>query len=218
MEIDLAQLPIPDWGLICPACRYPLRGLPEHRCPECGLRFDITTLIQPWTRLRDPRFTGNELPLPDFGLLCPGCGEPLAGAKEHACPSCGQPFDPQAWRPQRQWFLLDKPFYTPLPLLGVMSLLASEYVPYVPNHERSLAEMVLGQHVLMSALTVPSEFYFDIFWLLRQAREESEAARAGAGRGRWRCVQCGEQNPWNFELCWNCQESRDSAKAEDRAE
>ena len=24
MDIDLNQLPIPDWGLICPRCRYPL--------------------------------------------------------------------------------------------------------------------------------------------------------------------------------------------------
>ena len=68
MDIDLNTLPIPDWGLICPKCRYPLVGLPAHRCPECGTEFDMADVVQTWHRLRDPRFTGHELPLPDFGL------------------------------------------------------------------------------------------------------------------------------------------------------
>jgi hypothetical protein len=33
--------------ILCPMCGYDLRGLPEARCPECGLRFQ-------WDELRDP--------------------------------------------------------------------------------------------------------------------------------------------------------------------
>jgi hypothetical protein len=33
--------------ILCPMCGYDLRGLPEPRCPECGLRFQ-------WDELRDP--------------------------------------------------------------------------------------------------------------------------------------------------------------------
>ncbi|MCP4593469.1 MAG: hypothetical protein GY842_22255 [bacterium] len=37
----------------CPVCTYSLRGLPpDHRCPECGLRYDEGTLV---FRPRRPR-------------------------------------------------------------------------------------------------------------------------------------------------------------------
>ncbi|RMF77629.1 MAG: hypothetical protein D6744_11140, partial [Planctomycetota bacterium] len=67
MELDVWQLPIPDWGLTCPRCRYPLRGLPSHRCPECGTDLDMEKLVEPWSRIREPRFDGTQLPIPNFG-------------------------------------------------------------------------------------------------------------------------------------------------------
>lgn len=213
MTVDILQLPIPDWGLICPRCRYLLRGLPEHRCPECGLKFDLEQLVQPWTRLRDPRFTGAERPLPDFGLLCPACRRPLAGAPDHACPHCGAPFDPQAWRPPGQWFILDREHCGTLPMLGVMALLSTEQVPFLPVNERSLAEVVLGQHAIMEGVKAPTEFCFEVRWLLRRALLEMQAVRAAANRAEWRCAHCRELNPANFEICWKCEGVRsDSSK------
>jgi predicted RNA-binding Zn-ribbon protein involved in translation (DUF1610 family) len=199
VEINLAQLPIPDWGLTCPACHYPIRGLPTHRCPECGQTLVIEELIGPWTRLRDPRFTGHELPLPDFGLLCRACQRPLAGATDFTCPACGAAFDPETWRPRRTWFILDAELCGPLPVPGVQALLAAESVPHFPMLEMTVGEIYGGQSIMVNRLRVASEFYFEVRWLLAQARQEL---------GAWRCARCGEDNPAHFELCWNCQAPR----------
>ena len=39
------ELPIPNMGWHCAKCRYPLRGLPRHICPECGTAFDPGALL-----------------------------------------------------------------------------------------------------------------------------------------------------------------------------
>lgn len=205
MSVDVHQLPIPDWGLNCPKCRYPLRGLPSHRCPECGNDLDIPSLIGTWTCLRDPRFTGTEVPLPDFGLTCGSCDAELAGATSLACPSCGRPFDPGLVRPHGKWFILDAGLCGPLPIPGVQAMLAAESVPYTPVQEKSVAEIYGGHSILFTRLRVPSEFYFDVLWLLQRAKREMAEARAAAGTEEWTCSRCGEANPGHFEVCWNCE-------------
>ena len=45
MSIDLDALPTPDLGLRCMKCGYPLGGLSEHRCPECGTKFEYSDFI-----------------------------------------------------------------------------------------------------------------------------------------------------------------------------
>jgi predicted amidophosphoribosyltransferase len=206
MEIDLAQLPIPDWDFNCPSCAYPLRGLPAHRCPECGTPFDIRDLVRPWTRLRPPRFTGSELPLPDFGSACTQCHGPLTGAVRWACPHCGAAFDPETWRPASEWFIVDNALAGGVPIPLVQTLLASEYVPHAPADEKTAFEIFGGQSITITRLRVPREFYFEVLWLLRQARLDIAAARAAARRVQWRCRRCGARNPGHFEVCWNCQE------------
>ncbi len=39
MSFDPNSLPVPDLGIKCLTCGYPLAGLPSHRCPECGVEF-----------------------------------------------------------------------------------------------------------------------------------------------------------------------------------
>jgi predicted amidophosphoribosyltransferase len=207
MDVDLGQLPVPDWGLVCPRCQYPLRGLPQHRCPECGLDIDITALVRTWTRLRPPRFTGQELPLPDFGLNCPDCHEPLAGATVFACPACSRAFDLESCQPAREWFLLDKEICGELPIPGVMALFATEGVPYIPVGERTMSEIWGGQSMVVTQLRLPSEFFFEALRLVRRAQIEFAEIRDAGDAGNWSCPACGEENPGHFQVCWNCQKS-----------
>jgi hypothetical protein len=47
MGFDYHVLPIPDFGLRCRTCGYPLAGLPRHLCPECGKTILLEEFIPP---------------------------------------------------------------------------------------------------------------------------------------------------------------------------
>lgn len=47
MTLDPHALPVPDLGLRCRTCGYLLAGLPQHRCPECGIEFNLDDHIPP---------------------------------------------------------------------------------------------------------------------------------------------------------------------------
>lgn len=55
--------PVPDIGLKCMRCAYPLRDLIDSRCPECGTRFDIEKILGMCTmefgNVRELSFTDN---------------------------------------------------------------------------------------------------------------------------------------------------------------
>ncbi len=158
----------------------------------------MASLVPSWTRLRDPRFTGRESPLPDFGLACEACGVSLAGAFDRVCGHCGEPFDPTARRPSRPWFVLEPAVYEPLPRALLEMILRDEQVPHLVRPGLS-ALGVAGFSVLL-----PSEFYFECRWLIQRAHQQLAAEEQG-GRGEpWRCGLCGEENPAGFERCWNC--------------
>ncbi len=207
IDVDLEHLPIPDWDLHCPRCGYPLRGLPEHRCPECGRAFSMQDVVRTWTRLREPYYTGRESPLPDFGLRCPQCDRTLTGAIGQRCPHCGATFDITRFRPPDRWFVIDEALAGPLPLATVEALLANHYVPFVRLDDRRAVELYLGSRAIGSRLRVPSEFYFDVLWLLRQTQDQIRRVRAEPSPA-WRCPSCGQSVPGHFEQCWNCQQPR----------
>jgi hypothetical protein len=87
-------------------------------------------------------------------------------------------------------------------------LFLNEHVPHIPVAERTVSEIYGGHGLLFDRLRVPSEFYFDVLFLLQRARREMAAARAAGEAANWTCRGCGEENPGNFELCWNCQGPR----------
>lgn len=216
MRVDPSTLPVPqEFDLRCPRCDYPLRGLTEHVCPECGGRFDPSALVRPWSRLRRPRFTGGELPLPDFGLSCGGCGEALAGATRRACPACGEPFDLEAMRPKEAFVPLDPRHLGRLPAAIVEMLLAEEQIPHIAHEGKTAVDhyagtQAAGPRALGVRLMIASEFFFEVLELLARTRSEIAAQRGRADSG-WTCGACGEESPGNFETCWNCGGERPAA-------
>lgn len=207
MEIDLYQLPIPDWGVLCPQCSYPLVGLPAHRCPECGLKFDMGEVVQSWHRLRPPRFTGQEDPFPDFGMDCTRCRRPLAGARGFACPHCDTRFDPESRRPRRDWHPINDDLYGGVSAATLAPILAAEKVPYMFAENNVIRDVFGVTNVTDARLLIPNEFYFDTLWLIQRSVVELRSRRGKAGAS-WRCPRCSEKVPGHFEVCWNCQAPR----------
>ncbi len=208
MDVDIHQLPIPDWGLHCPNCDYLLVGLPEHRCPECGTQLDMEGLCGTWATLRPPRYGGKELPLPDFGLTCRSCGAPLAGCATFHCGVCRRSFDPQRDAPLRPWFTIDSSLAAEIPLALLPIRFAEEEIPFVPEPGKLFRDLALGSRSIGGALRVPRAYYFDVLELLERLRREMRAARELPLGGDWRCARCGENVPAHFETCWNCGVSR----------
>lgn len=206
-EIDIEQLPVPDWDLACPHCRYPLRGLPTHRCPECGQELDVGALVRPWTRLREPHFTGSERPLPDFGLSCRRCRRSLQGAAADACPACGEPFNVYARLPRRAWFMVEPWMHPGVAQPLVEMTLEREHIPFVTLDARGFVEVFVGARALAGRVLVASEFFFDLLHAMRQAAVEL-SRNAISSSHEWRCGGCGETVPGHFEVCWNCQSGR----------
>lgn len=213
MEIDLYQLPIPDWGIECPRCRYPLVGLPTHRCPECGLEFDMAEVVESWHRLRAPRFTGREDPFPDYGLDCGHCRSPLAGARDFTCLKCGRRFDPEDYRPRKNWHLINQNLYGSITASEIAPILAAERVPYLTIQGSVVREIIGATNVNYFHVMIPREFYFDALLLIRKNVDELRRVREHTPPS-WRCAQCGESVPGNFDICWKCNAERPAADAE----
>ncbi|RJP33897.1 MAG: hypothetical protein C4547_11575 [Phycisphaerales bacterium] len=211
ISIDLYQLPIPAWNLPCPKCGYCLNGLPSHRCPECGQHLDMEAIVPTHARLREPAWTGTELPLPDFGLHCDSCGAPLAGAVQRRCPACGRPFSPFDFRPDGEWIALSGCVDTLPPTSLIADRLADQYVPHVVLGRENVSELfglTSAGPGLGESIYVPADFYFDVLALVRAWAAESGSGDAADKRSEWSCAECGEFNPSHFELCWNCQAQR----------
>lgn len=207
--VDIEQLPIPDWGLTCPRCGYALRGLTRHRCPECGSALFMREIIQPWTRLRGPMFTGYELPIPDFNLTCMQCGRSAAGWSSRACPQCGTAFDPAAYLPESKWFRVDAEIRGVLLEPVAEVLLAERQIPHFTRGDRTLPGIILGQVGEAAQLMSPSEFYFEVRFVLWSENRRILSEAGGPDQREWTCGDCGESSPATFDLCWNCQTPRD---------
>ncbi|UCE59837.1 MAG: hypothetical protein JSU63_20635 [Phycisphaerales bacterium] len=207
VEIDLSQLPIPDWNLRCPRCEYLLNGLPSHRCPECGTEFNISSVISTASRLRDPRLTGRETPFPDLGLACGQCGHPLTGALQHACPRCSEPFDAQALKPRGDWFTVEPWMLQGVPVELIGLILSEEYVPHmVQEHSTALATHY-------PSVSIASEFFFDFLHLMcarasASSEDHTKTPTASELKDFWQCPGCMEENPDGLDMCWSCQTPR----------
>ena len=188
--------------MVCPRCNYPLRHLPSHLCPECGLALDMSRIVGSWTRLREPRFTGKERPLPDFGLSCASCHAPLAGAMGATCPSCPSPLRLDARVPRRVWFNTAKVWPTAVPLPVAEGVLLAHYVPHMIDGEGA----TFGSAARW--LMVHRDFFFDFLWLMRHEARPRSAPDDLDASAEWTCARCSSANPNHFDVCWSCQAER----------
>lgn len=212
-----AHRPIPDIELFCPECDYSLTGLTGERCPECGSNFSVREMLEDRSpfgavdlmglgdpgdhhvRRRDPTFTGAERPLPELGLSCSACDEPLAGALGDVCPDCGKPFNLFALLEDDAW--ADVTDFVPATVRGLAkSILYGAQIPYLIDNAR-LREIYGGRiPFVSSALRVPKEFFFDALYAFAEAAEPAGVH----AMDEWVCPSCNETVPGGFEVCWNC--------------
>jgi hypothetical protein len=198
------RLPIPEWlDLLCPRCRYPLRGLPGHRCPECGTSFNIDDLVTSATPLRLPETTPATRPVPELGFACQSCDYPLRGLPGERCPECGQPFDLADFIPKGEWVELGS-IGTELEKRLIFDRLRESGIPCLWGDSVNPLEAVTGPSSSIQggrALQVRRDYYLDALALMHTLRERS--------RGLWQCPRCGEKVPATFDICWNCQADPD---------
>ncbi|MEM6460201.1 MAG: hypothetical protein AAF710_12505 [Planctomycetota bacterium] len=164
-------------------------------------------------------FDPDQLPVPDLGLSCVGCGYPLAFLEEHRCPECGRAFTLDEHVPTGD----DAP---PLFAGGeavhatpeIVALLEAYQVPFV--RLRGHFDAALGSYsgTILSQpappIGVPPGCYLEAIDLIRrltQGEPMPELPTPYAEGHDWVCDACGEANPSNFGVCWSCQAPRDPA-------
>lgn len=202
MDLDAYRsLPIPPWlDLNCPQCAYPLRGLPEHRCPECGAAFNIDELVTETTPLRPPEITARTRPVPHLGLECDGCGYPLRGLPGDQCPECGREFSLTDYIPPEPWGDVSGAASAAETLL-MLSRLRSLGIPCMLTESKGAqgADVLIG--TAGKLLRVRRDYYLDALAAVTEAAEKPGES--------WLCPHCGERVPGNFEVCWKCQHGRE---------
>jgi hypothetical protein len=155
-------------------------------------------------------FDPEALPVPDLGLRCLTCGYNLAALPEHRCPECGRAFTMEDHIPKGDFPVVIFNGKEVVSTPSVVELLKRMRIPYMEVTQAGDDMYGFGglTHV-KCRVGVPRASYFEVIDLLRrqalgQPLPEPEEEAEGP---EWTC-SCGEANPGNFELCWNCGEPR----------
>ena len=157
-------------------------------------------------------FDPEALPVPDLGLLCRGCGYPLAGLSQHRCPECGRQFTLDEYIPPGDFPFLIYEGKEVRPTLDTIELLNLARIPYMhvmPPGDTVLSSMGLNPDKPRGHLSVPRDLYFQTIHLLRQ-RDLGKTIEtpSDVDREDWKCPGCDEENPGTFDLCWSCGRAR----------
>jgi predicted amidophosphoribosyltransferase len=148
---------------------------------------------------RAPLFTGQERPLPDFGLHCAACEQPLAEAAGDLCSHCGERFD-LSLAPGKNWLSVE-PFVPRHLIETCCSILHGAGIPHMRGRDMlMLTKPTARRRIPTAHIVVHRDFYFDaLYHLAEAARPTSQVAS-----DPWICSSCDEQVPGGFEICWNC--------------
>ena len=159
-------------------------------------------------------FDPETLPVPDLGVCCPGCGYNLAGLPEHRCPECGRQFTMEEFIPEGQYpvVIFNREEVRSSP--QVIELLTRMKVPYMEVMRPGDVVYGVGSPIgKWARIAVPRACFFEVIDLLRRMAMSEPMPEPSAERQSeqgWTCTACGEENPGNFEICWNCGESTGS--------
>lgn len=149
------------------------------------------------------------LPTPDLGLRCMTCGYPLAKLPSHRCPECGNAFDFEDFVPPGDFPMVIFDGKEALLTPDAIDALRRAKIPYIELI--GPVESMYGFHSLThtkSRFGVPRSSYFDAVYVLRQIHQGEFPPMDDAVLPDWVCIDCNEENPGNFELCWQCEASR----------
>jgi len=167
--------------------------VPHPACPACGVQVALDALYAAASTSRTGRLLGGP-----YGLHCPSCATtlrvsdplvPLASLLLVALPA-----GVIAW-------LLRGPLEVNLQFGAVMiaiPVLMLLQLRYAQRFAR-LARAGGNEGLVMPLETAPAQ--------APAPRNEQEVVYTGATTP-WHCGACGEENPANFDVCWQCQAPR----------
>jgi len=147
------------------------------------------------------------LPMPDLGLICLQCRYQLNGVPQYRCPECGWTFELNQLVPPGDWpevvRLGKRVRFTP-------RVRDAMHRAQIPADGGDVMSNIFGGFSLSRGyLRVPRNFYFAALAVLAEmkidgAPETSQVDDDEESQAEWTCSQCGEVNPANFEICFNC--------------
>lgn len=161
-------------------------------------------------------FDPDQLPIPDLGLRCRVCGYTLARLPEHRCPECGDVFFMEDYIPQGAYPLLFADG-KPVRLTCELAELFNRYhIPFIEQVDPVSATWGGFRFLRQRGghpVSVPRDSYFFTIDLLRRQKQNEpmpDPPPAALPGTQWTCPHCDETNPPGFELCWNCQQTREA--------
>jgi len=151
-------------------------------------------------------FDPESLPVPDLGLQCLACQYRLTGLMVHRCPECGRPFTLDEHIPPGDWPILSVEGAAARATPEVLAIMRAAQIPIMPMTDMASALYGLsGDFSSVPRLAVARTAYWDaIHLILRHHQGESIDLPPPADDVDWTCAGCGEANPANFEVCWQC--------------